>query len=892
MLYLCCYIIMAACRMFSILLKPQTILMLFPLLLQTMAVSAQKEQYIWIFGGKQGYGIDFNGSAPVVFRSNFQQHEGCASICDANGQLLFYTDGNTVYNRNQVVMPDGNLGLEACGLFPLPVFSITQPAVIMEAPGRTGVYYVFSNVISSRCDYLYWHTIDMQQDNGLGNVIQKDSVYLPDRTEQMTVVNGDSCNFWVVVTVTKSSGAPEPGLGYAFEVTQAGINRTPVISNAGMLGDYVPGVIKFSPDRRKMVMVCSYGSLSVFDFDPATGILSNQRILEHAGRYYGACFSPDNSKLYVEFGQDRSGKVYQYDFDASLSKYDISPNETMETSGDMKIGPDNRIYHIAGTMKNDTVDRMLNVIMYPNLPGTACQYTFKHIILASYAGDSLGGSLMGMGLPNDVGISKAKDTIARQHSVRICFRDSFRIGVLPGKHYYWNTGATTDSIVVSAPGWYVARYWVSCTYYVDSIYVSIASGALPELYASSGNSCPGTARDTAIIRPAQNDTVRYAYRWYSSDGALLRQSVSKNTADTLAGIPPGAYRIQITTAAGCDTSLDFTITAPAPYNAAFETDSFLCEGQRCTFHNISAGSFTQWAWDFGDGETDTQSNPEHIYGRPGVYRVRLIAASNTGCSDTAWHTVTVDSFPYLRIMPDRDHICAGETVTFHTAYRSGADSLVWQWTDGHGMQSGHGPVYSFENPGIYSVTITAFYPHCPDTAAQDTIYVARAPLVNIGMDTTLCPGNAPLRLVNLEEGRAGDRYRWSTGAATAAISVHEPGIYWLQVISDNECMTTDSVTIHRSCYLDIPNVFTPNGDGINDYFFPREMTARGITRFHMQVFNRWGQLVYETRQTAGYGWNGTVNGLPASQGVFVYLVEAAFENGRQEKYEGNVTLLR
>ena len=96
----------------------------------------------------------------------------------------------------------------------------------------------------------------------------------------------------------------------------------------------------------------------------------------------------------------------------------------------------------------------------------------------------------------------------------------------------------------------------------------------------------------------------------------------------------------------------------------------------------------------------------------------------------------------------------------------------------------------------------------------------------------------------------------------------------------------------KNCYVDIPNSFTPNGDGTNDYFLPRQLMAKGLNKFRMSVYNRWGQLMFETEQVNGRGWDGRFNDKEQPVGVYVYLIEASFENGVTEKYQGNVTLLR
>jgi gliding motility-associated-like protein len=118
-----------------------------------------------------------------------------------------------------------------------------------------------------------------------------------------------------------------------------------------------------------------------------------------------------------------------------------------------------------------------------------------------------------------------------------------------------------------------------------------------------------------------------------------------------------------------------------------------------------------------------------------------------------------------------------------------------------------------------------------------------------------------------------------------------PGIYGITANMDG-CITSDSVEVKKDCYIEMPNTFTPNGDDLNDYFFPKSLLSRGVTAFKMSIFNRWGQLIFETTNPEGRGWDGRWNGVMQPNGVYIYLLDATLKNGKTEHYQGNVTLLR
>src|SRR3982751_5189494 len=109
----------------------KNILLFISLMLQSILVTAQKEANIWCFGSNSG--LDFNDTLPIATKSSLNTLEGSSSIADKNGQLLFYTDGVTVWNKNHQIMPNGD------GL--LGFSSSTQSALIIRRPGSSSLYF-------------------------------------------------------------------------------------------------------------------------------------------------------------------------------------------------------------------------------------------------------------------------------------------------------------------------------------------------------------------------------------------------------------------------------------------------------------------------------------------------------------------------------------------------------------------------------------------------------------------------------------------------------------------------------------------------------------------------------------------------------------------------------
>ncbi len=321
-----------------------------------------KQNRAWIFG--RNTGVSFATGSPVVVSSSLFTDEGSASLADTAGNLLFYTQGDSVWNRNNVVMPNGH------SLAPFSCNSTTQAAVIVPVMGTTSKYYLFSMEHILASGRLAYSIVDMSLDGGLGDVPAATKGIMIDSgfAEKMLAVRGNCC-IWLIVHKVDSAKF------FAYKITSSGINLTPVISKVGAYNDYEGyGVIKVSPDRSKIALThfelgADTSRTELYDFNAATGIVSHYRLLNRYDNPYGAEFSPDNSKLYVHHWT--FGKLLQYNVglstDAAIvaSEFDVAVG--INVGSDMRLGPDSNIYF---SKYHSYLDRIND----PNLAGAACNY--------------------------------------------------------------------------------------------------------------------------------------------------------------------------------------------------------------------------------------------------------------------------------------------------------------------------------------------------------------------------------------------------------------------------------------------------------------------------------------------------------------------------------------
>ena len=349
----------------------------------SLTASAQKQGNIWYFG--DGAGLDFNSGTPVAITDgqinlgSATHNEGTAVISDSLGALLFYSNGEKVWNGNHQIMPNGDSLMGHA--------SSTQAALIVPQPTNTTSYYVFTTDAfyqSNLKNGLRYSIVDMCLDNESGDIIvgSKNTLLLDTVAEKLTACkHSNGIDYWIVTHKYWSNEF------YAFLLTANGIEDT-VISNIGSIHMDINnptstaaaiGQMKISPDGTKIALVFSNTVptvIELFDFDNSTGSISNNISLPSEDGEYGISFSPDNSKLYISTVW--FGTIYQYDLLASGGNPDsiIASKTLIAQLGTglccvvegLQLGPDGKIY-VAREGKD-----FLAVINNPNTGGTACNF--------------------------------------------------------------------------------------------------------------------------------------------------------------------------------------------------------------------------------------------------------------------------------------------------------------------------------------------------------------------------------------------------------------------------------------------------------------------------------------------------------------------------------------
>ncbi len=323
----------------------RSLLLLTAFLFSIPLAQAQLQNHQWRFGA--GAGLSFLTNPASYAPSAIAATEGSASIADRNtGTLLFYTNGITVWNRNNQVMLNGTGLLGGSVLLQ----SSTAAAIIAPRPGSTTQYFIVTIDEQGSNNGLRYSLVDMNLDGGLGGIVPGQKNVILDaslRSEKLqTLPNNLNNGLWVI---TKDN----PGNGfYAFELLASGFRAIPVVSIVGGQHGNGAGHMKFNRQMTKLAMGNFFNqTIELYDFNRATGQVTNPltwTARAPASFPYGVEFSPDGTKLYVANLVD----VVQYDLSSGVAAT-IAASATVISTLDgasMQLGPDHKIYINSGTI--------------------------------------------------------------------------------------------------------------------------------------------------------------------------------------------------------------------------------------------------------------------------------------------------------------------------------------------------------------------------------------------------------------------------------------------------------------------------------------------------------------------------------------------------------------
>jgi len=842
---------------------PSKYLFAFIVLLSAVVAEAQqKEANVWYFG--RFLGLDFNtGTAVPLNDGQLNTTEGVATISDANGGLLFYTDGIRVWNKLHQVMPNGT------GLNGDP--SSSQSAIIVPKIGDPSRYYVFTVDQLSGPRGLCYSVVNMALGGGNGDVETKNVLLQNNVVEKITAVR--HCNnrdVWVVAHGSVSD------IYYSFLVSPTGINTTPVISHSGSvlwgvrppspLDSTALGYLKASPDGSKIAAAHWTVNADVSDFNNATGVVSNSISLFQPGDphylVYGIEFSPDSKLLYTTVyyqiaANFHRNELFQYDISLATpaaiiaSKQVISQNsDPLQVYAALQIAPDGKMYMAKNVYKN------IAAIENPNVYGTGCNF---NPVAISY---TLPLQQSSFGLPTFVQ-SYFYPPDSFTHNVS-CQSLTGSFNYTPASNVLsvlWNfgdpaSGPNNTSILnnpshtFSAPGVYNVELIKFTTCGSDTIRKQLTTNAINLNLGADTIVCTATS----LLLNSSGTGSTNTFLW--QDGS---------TNPTLLATAPGLYWVEARNAAGCvkrdSINVDFK---PLP-SFSLGADRDICFKDTLTL-SINVANAGSYLWSTGSTTSSIKAYQQ------GLYWCEVI---KDGCRFRDSLTITgIKPLPTVNLGNDIT-VCEGTPVSLDATF----PGSTYLWQDGF-----TGPIYTVNTSGTYRVIVTN-----NSCSAADTVLVSinLKPRFTLGPDQYICPGQTVILSPSVDPTW---QLLWQDGSSQPTYSVIQTGSYALTATNGCGSGQDEIKVLNGVCRVFVPSAFTPNNDGKNDTF--KALGTELITQYNLKIFERNGQIVFETNDKSK-GWDGRIGGAPSSSAVYVYLLTFKEQNSTQsQQLKGTITLIR
>lgn len=734
---------------------------------------------------------------------------------------------------------------------------------LVKKPGSSSEYYFIykTQATSNFLDYIRYVKVDFVNKT----VSSPINIITTARSGEGMAVSRLNCNNqrWLFVTRPESNG--DITLRRS-AITNTGITPAAdiyTITIPGNLTNVVAGV-EIAPTNNYLA-VANYNATAVsknmvlFDYNNATGSVSNERYYHNQSNnpFVTMEFSPNGSRVYILQGGSGSIPNIIYNCPVSANNYTVStadqllimPNQclSLETAYDGKIyvnpGQSSGFMHIINNPNSAT----------PTLTATGTNFFGPNDRIGPAFPDQVDGDRLPV---ISVNVSA--------NSTALCAGQTATLTASGGTSYQWSGGstATSDTILVSPTNTSTYVVTVSdgtCTA-SDSLIVQVSP--TPTVSVSANQViCPG--QTTTLTASGAN-----SYQWSGGSTA---------TASVITVNPLATTTYIVTGITGSCTGQDSVVVQVAGSPTVLVTGNLtLCPGQTTT---LTAAGGTSYQWSGGSSATAPQ-----ITVSPSVTTTYSVTATSGGCTSApAVVTVTVAPTLSVTITASTTTLCTGQTATL-----TASGGTVYQWSGGSTATS---PVIIVSPTVSTAYTVTADNNGCSGSASITLPVTQFAPSQFTWSISNCIPPE--VHFSNLSA--AGAYWDFGDGGnSTSNYPAHTyaSGTYTVSMITNAGTQCADTSTQVISTLYEqvpvIPNVFTPNDDGIND-----KLVFSGLdscSEYRLAIYNRWGQKIFETNAPRSVFWNGGLNGNNADDGTYFYLLEPA--GSEKQAHKGYILLIR
>ncbi|RYY58031.1 MAG: T9SS type B sorting domain-containing protein [Chitinophagaceae bacterium] len=404
------------------------------------------------------------------------------------------------------------------------------------------------------------------------------------------------------------------------------------------------------------------------------------------------------------------------------------------------------------------------------------------------------------------------------------------------------------------------------------------TGVYVDTFASFFNGCDSIRTLNLTVTPTYNISMGMAicdgqtYAGHTSTGIYVDHYISSLGCDS-------TVTLDLLVKPRSFTSIAVTLCEGEVYGGHATSGTYVdvfpaangCDSTRTLMLTVNPVKYTNFYPEICEGQSYFAAGANRT--SSGIYRDTL--ATWLGCDSILVYNLTVHPLPKPDLGPDRG-VCIGSALLLNPGSFTG-----YTW-----FNAATTPTYATGSLGTYWVEVMDNN-GCRNSDTMRLTKIFGLPKNFLPPMDSMCKGNI------IQLGVKGfNSYNWSTGATTESINVTETGTYFLTVIDRNGCTGKDSSEAYffTNCLeIQVPDAFSPNSDGMNEIFTP--MVPAPLKDYQLQVFNRWGQKLFDTRDRHR-GWDGRVASVPQAAGVYVYLITYKDVTGKPLKKSGTILLVR
>lgn len=871
------------------------LLFLYLLFTVSSRIEAQNETNNWFFGGNSG--IHFNEDIVSSISGNMDTPAGCSSISDDNGDLLFYTNGNTIWNKNHQIMDNGE------GLY--GEVDNVQTSIIIPKPDDPTTYYVF--VTKETNSYVpiiinsgvFYSEIKITPQNPLGIVTVKNERITVNATARLAAIYHYESNSYRLICLTKSNQLDFK----IFTITNQGLQFTPVILNlTENIGSF--GAMKISPNGKFLAVADNLDRyIYIYEFDVTTLTCTPYLTLSTFPKF-GLGVSPYG----IEFSQDSNN--FYYAGDNYVVQYQFTARDSMEIvdayimncpkARSLQLGRNGKIYVASEN------NPFLSVIHEPEKYGEACNFESNAV--------SVSPTVSKKGLPIFVSSFLRNRIVIPDDCISKSFH--FKLDAYgPITSVNWDFGDNSTSTELepihnySQPGIYQVKAVVVLNNKTIPLFKELEVFPLPSLPENTIlTQCNDDAFSFFNLENIKDylsfSNSNFVFQFYNTeDDANNDLNPIPNHQNYINTSNPQEIFAKIISDKGCSIITNFFIENRQSQSPNVES-IYTCEDS----DNVIGDLF---------GRFNLVSKKEDLInelGIPSTYRINFYRSQ----LDALTKLNVLDRYPVLPSMTiwvrieDESFNCYGiisfqavvndpiefDLETFYTICENtdtpliidgGGNNSTWEWKKTTGEILSTSRFFELNQIGNYILSVSRFENGL--VCNQDKRFTVLKAV--IPQYQSINAENGQLSVVMQGQ----ENYMYSLNGVdyygngnTYTFTNLEPSVYYLFVKDKNGC---ENRILSDIILLNYPPFFTPNNDGVNDKWRIDGPLALQYSSANVTIYDRYGKLIYTfDSMSSQAGWDGLYNNLPLPASDYWYQLILTSFNGETSQKRGHFSLKR